>query len=141
MHLGPHLLGPTGGDLNRYNKVGTIFAGWHTDLNFLTIHGKSNYPGLSVWKRDGNKMAVKVPAGCLLLQAGQQFEYLTAGHVKAGFHEVVLTDKAAAAAQVSRARHFTSKTQSIICSVYTCDFFVGESMETITDTDWGLLLL
>ena len=30
----------------RYAKKDTIFAGWHTDLNFITIHGKSNYPGL-----------------------------------------------------------------------------------------------
>ena len=33
---------------------------------------------------------VKVPDKCLLIQAGKQFEYLTAGHVMAGFHEVVV---------------------------------------------------
>ena len=49
MHLGPHLLAPTGSDLAQYNEEGTIFAGWHTDLNLLTIHGKSNFPGLSIW--------------------------------------------------------------------------------------------
>ena len=31
---------------------------------------------------------MRVPDKCLLLQAGKQFEYLTAGHVMAGFHEV-----------------------------------------------------
>jgi hypothetical protein len=77
MHLGPHLLAPTGSDLARYNKPGTVFAGWHSDLNFLTIHGKSNFPGLSVWTREGKKMGVKVPDGCLLVQAGKQIEYLT----------------------------------------------------------------
>jgi hypothetical protein len=25
--------------------TGRIFAGFHTDLNFLTIHGQSRYPG------------------------------------------------------------------------------------------------
>ena len=24
-------------------------AGYHYDLNFLTIHGKSNFPGLNIW--------------------------------------------------------------------------------------------
>jgi isopenicillin N synthase-like dioxygenase len=55
MREGPHLLAPTGSNLAQYDSVGTIFAGWHTDLNFLTIHGKSNYPGLYVWLRDGTK--------------------------------------------------------------------------------------
>lgn len=35
---GDHLLAPTGSDLARYN-VGTVLAGFHYDLNFLTIHG------------------------------------------------------------------------------------------------------
>lgn len=92
MHCGPHLLAPTGSDLSKYNETGTIFAGYHTDLNFLTIHGKSNFPGLYIWLRDGSKMAVKVPPGCLLIQAGQQMEYITGGYIKAGFHEVVIDD-------------------------------------------------
>jgi hypothetical protein len=33
-------------------------------------------------------MAVTVPDGCLLVQAGKQIEHLTGGHVMAGFHEV-----------------------------------------------------
>lgn len=126
MHLGPHLLAPTGSDLQRYSDQGIVFAGWHTDLNFLTIHGKSNFPGLSVWTRDGKKMGVKVPDGCLLVQAGKQIEHLTGttqdavrkslqinneshcppptsagGYVQAGYHEVVNTaqcHEAAAAA-------------------------------------------
>jgi isopenicillin N synthase-like dioxygenase len=66
MKKGNHLLAPTGGDLKKYEK-GTIFAGVHYDLNFLTIHGKSRYPGLYVWLRDGRRVSVKVPTGCLLL--------------------------------------------------------------------------
>lgn len=49
-----------------------MFAGYHYDLNFLTIHGRSRFPGLFIWLRDGRKVPVKVPAGCLLLQAGKQ---------------------------------------------------------------------
>ena len=92
MKLGPHLLAPTGSDLSK-NGLGTIFAGVHYDLNFLTIHGKWRYPGLYIWLRDGTKKSVRVPDGCLLLQAGIQIEWLTGGYIKAGFHEVVYTEQ------------------------------------------------
>lgn len=91
MKFGPHLLAPTASDFNRFGELGTVLAGFHYDLNFLTAHGRSRFPGLYVWTRDGSKRAVKIPAGCLLLQAGKQFEYMTGGHVLAGFHEVVVT--------------------------------------------------
>lgn len=51
MQGGPHLLAPTGSDLEKY-EVGTTFAGFHYDLNFLTIHGKSRFPGLYIWLRN-----------------------------------------------------------------------------------------
>jgi len=89
---GAHLLAPTGSDLDRY-KQGTVFAGFHYDLNFLTIHGKSRFPGLFVWLRTGEKIPVAVPDGCLLLQAGIQIERLTGGYIPAGYHEVIYTDK------------------------------------------------
>jgi len=92
MICGPHLLGPTGSDLNKFGKLNTVFASYHYDLNFLTIHGRSRFPGLFVWTRQGKKMMVRVPKQCLLLQAGKQFEWLTGGHVFAGFHEVVVCD-------------------------------------------------
>lgn len=93
MRGGPHLLAPTGSDLDKYGKLGTVLAGFHYDLNFLTIHGKSRYPGLYIWPRNGKKTLVKIPDGCLLVQAGKQMEYLTGGHVMAGYHEVVVVDK------------------------------------------------
>lgn len=101
MVCAPHLLAPTGSNLKEFGKLGTVFAGYHTDLNFLTIHGKSRFSGLYVWTRDGRKMLVKVPDGCLLLQAGQQFEYLTGGAVLAGFHEVVVNEAAIAAKEAA----------------------------------------
>ena len=55
-----------------------------------TLHGKSRFPGLYVWLRDGRRVAVRVPDGCLFLQAGRQLEWLTGGHVVAGMHEVHL---------------------------------------------------
>jgi isopenicillin N synthase-like dioxygenase len=92
MRYGPHLLAPTGADLahETYGKLGTVFANYHYDLNFMTIHGRSRFPGLYIWTRDGKKLIVKVPEGCLLIQAGKQFEILTGGTVLAGFHEVVV---------------------------------------------------
>jgi len=45
-----------------------------------------------VWNKDGKKIAVRVPDGCLLIQAGKQIEWLTGGTVKAGYHEVVVND-------------------------------------------------
>lgn len=46
---------------------------------------------------------MRVPEGCLLLQAGKQMEWLTGGAVKAGFHEVVCTEETQAAAERARA--------------------------------------
>lgn len=77
-----------GADLETHNTLNMCYAGYHYDLNFLTIHGKSRFPGLFVWLRDGRRVAVKIPAGCLLLQAGKQLEWLTGGYVMAGMHEV-----------------------------------------------------
>ncbi|KAJ1656739.1 hypothetical protein IWQ61_003742 [Dispira simplex] len=101
---GPHLLAPTGSDLEKYGQVGTVLAGFHYDLNFLTLHGKSRYPGLYIWPRNqGIKLQVKVPDGCLLVQTGRQMEYLTGGKVLAGYHEVVVTDLTQAAMERVRA--------------------------------------
>ncbi|KAF2319434.1 hypothetical protein GH714_015797 [Hevea brasiliensis] len=90
---GPQLLGPTGSNLSHYNQEGTVFAGYHYDTNFLTIHGRSRFPGLNIWLRNGQKVEVKVPPGCLFIQTGKQIEWLTAGECMAGMHEVVVTDK------------------------------------------------
>lgn len=90
----PHLLAPTASDLRKYGNKDTILAGFHTDLNFLTIHGRSRYPGLNIWARNtGDRIAVKIPPGnYLLVQAGKQLEYSTGGLIKAGYHEVVVNE-------------------------------------------------
>ncbi|TXT13007.1 hypothetical protein VHUM_01408 [Vanrija humicola] len=87
---GSHLLAPTATDLVKFGELDSIYAGFHTDLNFLTIHGQSRYPGLNIWARNtGQRIPARVPEGCLLVQAGKQLEWLTGGLIKAGFHEVV----------------------------------------------------
>lgn len=91
----PHLLAPTASDLVKYGKKDTILAGFHSDLNFLTIHGRSRYPGLNIWARNtGKRIPVKIPEGNnLLVQAGKQLEHITGGLIKAGFHEVVVNEQ------------------------------------------------
>jgi len=89
---GAHLLSPTGSNL-KTNDVGTIFAGFHYDYSFLTVHGKSRYPGLSLWTREWEKVSAVVPDGCLLMQSGMTFEHLSGGYIRAGLHEVVFNEK------------------------------------------------
>lgn len=101
----PHLLAPTASDLRRHGKPDTVLAGFHTDLNFLTIHGRSRYPGLHIWARNtGRRIPVAIPAGrhLLLVQAGKQLEHLTGGLVKAGYHEVVANQATADAVRRRR---------------------------------------
>lgn len=42
------------------------------------------------WLRDGRRVPVRVPEGCLFVQAGKQLEWLTGGDIQAGMHEVRL---------------------------------------------------
>ncbi|KEY65291.1 hypothetical protein S7711_01809 [Stachybotrys chartarum IBT 7711] len=104
---GPHLLAPTASDLQKYGQKDTILAGFHTDLNFLTIHGRSRYPGLHIWARNtGARIPVKIPPGNhLLVQAGKQIEHITGGLIKAGFHEVVVNDKTVETIERRKAEH------------------------------------
>ena len=52
MDGGQHKLAPTASDLRKFDQ-NTVFAGFHYDFNFLTIHGKSRYPGLFAWLKTG----------------------------------------------------------------------------------------
>lgn len=93
MKRGAHILGPTGSDMRKFD-VDTVFAGFHYDFCFMTIHGKSNYPGLYIWLKDGSKLPVVLDDGYLLIQSGLELEMYTGGLIKAGLHEVMLTQKA-----------------------------------------------
>lgn len=104
----PHLLAPTASDLVKYGEKDTILAGFHTDLNFLTIHGRSRYPGLHIWARNsGKRIPVKFPptGRYLLVQAGKQLEHLSGGLVKAGFHEVVVNEDTIKTIEKRKAEH------------------------------------
>lgn len=103
MKGGVQLLAPTGSDLAKYKKQNDVLAGFHYDLNLITIHGKSNYPGLYVWLRDGEKVPVRIPDGCLLLQSSKMLEHITGGYFYAGYHEVIVSDDTLQAVSKARA--------------------------------------
>jgi hypothetical protein len=42
----------------------------------MTIHGRSRFPGLFIWTRDGKRVLVRVPPGCLLIQVRSSAELL-----------------------------------------------------------------
>ena len=66
---GANKLAPNGFDLTRCEPY-EPFIGLHFDYGFLTIHGKSSFPGLFVWLPNGEKLKVRVPTGYLFIQAG-----------------------------------------------------------------------
>lgn len=89
MEKAPHLLAPTGANMTRYAH-GTVLALAHYDFNGpFTLHLQSNCPGLIAWTADGIPFLVRVPEGCVLVQAGRGLEWMTGGCIMAGFHEVV----------------------------------------------------
>ena len=92
-------MGPTGTDLVKYGQKGTILTNRHSDVNFLTIHGRSRYPGLDIWTRNlktghWQSTGVEIPTGnYFLVQAGKQLEHISGGLIKAGPHEVIVNDR------------------------------------------------
>jgi isopenicillin N synthase-like dioxygenase len=92
------LNGPTTLASIRYHaidkKQNDVIKGFDCELSLLTAFGSSSYGGLNVWTRDGNKISIKIPDGCLLIQAGKQLEYLTGGYIYSGFNEIVVSDDA-----------------------------------------------
>lgn len=90
---GPHVFGPTGCDLSKHGKPGTVHAGFHTDMGFGTIHGPSNCPGLIVYPRSlDRKIHVRMRPDELLFQVGKQAQICSGGAFHAGFHEVVANE-------------------------------------------------
>ncbi|GJQ15470.1 hypothetical protein GpartN1_g7261.t1 [Galdieria partita] len=106
IRFGTHLLSPTGSDLNLYGtKPGTVLAGFHYDISFLTIHGRSRFPGLYLWTSEGERIPCKIPKGCLLVQAGAQLDYLTGGYIKKGYYEIVVSENTCTAVKIRKERN------------------------------------
>ncbi len=98
----PHLFGPNAANLDVLSTPGTIVNAYHYDLNALSIHRSANFPRmLRIWLRNGTSVWVVVPAGYILVQIGQQIEWITGGLLTAGMHEVVVTKEGLEARQKS----------------------------------------
>lgn len=66
-----------------------IWAGAHTDIDFLTILPRSTAKGLQVLNKEGNWIDVVVPDGAFIINCGDMLENLTNGYFKSAFHRVV----------------------------------------------------
>lgn len=66
-----------------------IWAGAHTDIDFLTILPRSTARGLQVLNREGHWIDVIVPDGAFVINCGDMLENLTNGYFKSAFHRVV----------------------------------------------------
>ena len=87
-----HILAPTSSDLVKCVQKGTILAKFHSDINFLTIHGRSRYPSLDIWARNtGQRIGVEILPGHNFLVQAWTYHWWT--DIKAGFHEVVVNDQ------------------------------------------------
>ena len=91
----PHVLAPNSTDLIKYGQKDRILTRRHSDVDFLTIHGRSRYPSLDIWFRNvDQRIGVEIPPGNnLFVQAGRQLEHITGGLIKAALHEVVVNDR------------------------------------------------
>ncbi len=89
LRFGPHLVAPTAIDLAGL-PLGTVTSDVHTDFNPLTLHGAAAYSTLVCWTKGGLPFLVRVPPGCLLVQAGVGLEWMTGGAIKAGYHQTVV---------------------------------------------------
>lgn len=107
---GSHLLAPTGTDISKHCALNTVYAGYHYDISFMTIHGKSRYPGLNIWLENGEKKTVKIPDGCLLIQVGKQLEWLTGGYFMAGYHEVICKEETLQSLKTQKSKWRVSST-------------------------------
>lgn len=83
-------MAPLANDLRRI-KTGEPFVDFHYDFTYMTVHGKSRFPGLYIWLANGEKLKVAIPKGHIFLQAGSELEMLTGGYILNGYHEAINT--------------------------------------------------
>lgn len=73
-------------------EPGAEWAGEHTDLNKLTLLFPASRSGLQMRDREGNWVSVVVPPGYMIVNAGDQFETISAGKILATPHRVINDD-------------------------------------------------
>ncbi len=104
MNDGHHKIAPTYASYWEDRKPGTVQAALHQDIDVFAIHAQGTHSGLFVYTENGERLEVRVPPGCFLVQAGRQLYLrmrsmerkgeITTRPIKAGWHEVVVTPDA-----------------------------------------------
>ena len=87
MEKGQLIASPPGVNLEKIKK-GDMMTSFHRDFDVLTIHGKTRFPGLLVWTKDGERFKPAVPDEHFLIHGGRQLEWLTGGYLMPAYHEV-----------------------------------------------------
>lgn len=73
----------------RPEQVGKIVWGcMHTDINLATVLPASTYKGLWIRRRDGKWIPGNAPEKCVIAQAADMLQYLTAREFVSAWHEV-----------------------------------------------------
>jgi hypothetical protein len=109
MHNGHHKIAPTYASYWEDRIPGTVQAALHQDIDVFAIHAQGTHSGLFVYTENGERLEVRVPQGCFLVQAGRQLYLkmrsmerrgeISTRPIKAGWHEVVVTPDAVAKAE------------------------------------------
>lgn len=86
---GPHVLRPLHYPAVTKETAGKIvWGGEHTDINLITILPPSTAQGLMIRRRDGEWIAGTAPQNCVLVQVGDQLQYMTGGRFISAKHRV-----------------------------------------------------
>ena len=104
MNNGHHKVAPTFASYLDDRVPGTIQAALHQDIDVFAIHAQGTHSGLFVYTETGERLEVRVPEGCFLVQAGRQLYLkmrsmqrsgeITKKPIQPGWHEVVVTPDA-----------------------------------------------
>ena len=92
LRAGNSLFAPTACEL-RGLELGDVIAPYHFDLGRLTVHFVASFAALICWTRERMPFQPVVPGSGFFIQAGMELEVLTGGHIRTGFHEVVILDQ------------------------------------------------
>ena len=109
---------------------GAIRAAAHEDINLLTVLPVSTKPGLELLTRDGEWLAVEVPADTMVCDTGDMMQLLTGRRLPATTHRVVNPKGQDAGARLSMPFFLHPHPDAVLCprtadrpAVRTRDYF------------------
>ncbi len=93
-----------------------IWACRHTDINLATVLPASTKPGLWIRRRDGQWLPGNAPEGCVIVQAADMLEYLTAKQFISAWHEVRSPDHPTQEGRLSAALFIHARSDAVFDS-------------------------